>query len=118
MKSTKPTKQRKAFFTSPLHRRQKMIHAHLTKELRKQYKKRSLGLRKGDEVKVLRGDFKGKTGKVSSVDLNSLSIFIEGMKRKRATGEDVEVSFSPSNIMITNLSMDDAKRKAIIQRVK
>jgi len=118
MSTKNPGKQRKALFNAPLHKKQKLVHAHLTKELRKQYRKRNLGIRKGDEVKILRGDFKGKNGKVTRVALKDVSIYVDGMKRKKTTGEDVEVAFHPSNIMITNLSMDDAKRKKIIQKVK
>ncbi|MDD5416363.1 MAG: 50S ribosomal protein L24 [Candidatus Aenigmarchaeota archaeon] len=118
MKSTKPSKQRKAIYDAPLHKRQKLVHAHLTKELRKQYKKRNLGLRKGDEVKILRGDFRGKTGKVTKINLKDLQVFIEGIKRKKTTGEETEVPFQPSNLMIMNLSMDDARRKKVIEKVK
>jgi large subunit ribosomal protein L24 len=118
MNSKSPGKQRKALYNASLHKRQKLVHAHLTKELRKLYKKRNLGVRKGDDVKILRGDFKGKTGKVTKVALKDMLIYVDGMKRKKTTGEDVEVAFHPSNIMITNLSMDDARRKKIIQKVK
>ena len=116
MKSKKPKKQRKALYKAPLHRKQKLIHAHLSKPLIKQYTKRSLGLRKGDEVKIVRGDFRGKTGKISRVDLKKLKIYIEGIKRKKTTGEDANVPFHPSNIIITNPNMDDKMRKRIIQR--
>ena len=118
MKSIKPKKQRKAVYKAPLHKRQKLVRAHLSKELIKQYKKRSLGLRKGDEVKIVRGGFKGKTGKISDVDLKKLRVYIEGIKRKKTTGEDVNVPFNASNLILTNPLMDDPKRKAILQRVK
>jgi len=118
MKSKKPSKQRKLMHKAPLHKRQKFVHAHLSKELVKQYKKRSLGLRKGDEVKIVRGDFRGKTGKISKIDLKKSKIYIEGVNRKKTTGEDASVAFAPSNIIITNPTMDDSKRKAVIQRVK
>ncbi|MBU3905329.1 MAG: 50S ribosomal protein L24 [Nanoarchaeota archaeon] len=118
MKSIRPSKQRKALAQAPLHKRQKLVHSHLAKNLIKQYKKRNLGLRKGDEVKVMRGDFKGKTGKISSINLKTLKIYIEGMKRKKATGDEGQVPFHPSNIMITNVNMDDKMRKKIIQKVK
>lgn len=118
MNSTKPKKQRKALAQAPLHKRQKLIHGHLGKNLKTQYKKRSLGLRKGDEVTIMRGDFKKQTGKVSRIDLKKLRVYVEGLKRKKATGEDVAVSFAPSNIMITNVNMDDKMRKQIVERVK
>jgi large subunit ribosomal protein L24 len=61
MKSKKPSKQRKAMYQAPLHRKHKLFSAHLSKELRKQWNKRSLPVRKGDEVKIMRGKFKGTT---------------------------------------------------------
>ena len=118
MKSKRPGKQRKALAKAPLHRRQKLVHGHLAKNLLKQYKKRNLGLRTGDEVKIMRGDFKGKTGKISKINLKTMKVYIEGIKRKKATGEEASVPFHPSNIMITNVSMDDKMRKKIIEKVR
>ncbi|HOV52389.1 MAG TPA: 50S ribosomal protein L24, partial [Methanothrix sp.] len=50
MKSIQPRKQRKERYTAPLHRRQKYMHAPLSKALREELKKRSAELRKGDTV--------------------------------------------------------------------
>ncbi len=116
MKSKKPKKQRKALYQALLHKRQKLVSAHLVKELRKQFSKRSLPLRKGDEVKVLRGKFKKKTGKISKVDLRKLKVYIEGIKRKKVSGEETQIPFHPSNLIITNPVMDDAKRKKFMAR--
>lgn len=41
MVSKQPRKQRKERFNAPLHVRQKLMHAMLSPELRKEYKKRS-----------------------------------------------------------------------------
>jgi len=118
MKSTKPKKQRKAIYNAPLHKKQKLIHAHLSKEFIKQFKKRSLGLRKGDEIKIMKGAFRGKTGKIMKIDLKKSKIYIDGIKIKKTTGEDANVPFNASNLMITNPIMDDPMRKKIVQRVK
>jgi large subunit ribosomal protein L24 len=118
MKSKKPSKQRKAFYQAPLHKKHKFLAAHLSKELRIQWKKRSLPVRKGDEVKVMRGKFKGTTGKITKVDLKKLKVYIENVKRKRVSGEEIHVPVNPSKLMIINPNMDDAKRKEIIERGK
>jgi len=75
-------------------------------------------LRKGDEVKVVRGSFRGKTGKISKVDVKKSKVYIDGVKRKKTTGEDANVPFIASNLILTNPNMDDPKRKRILQRVK
>jgi large subunit ribosomal protein L24 len=116
MVSKQPRKQRKAIYEAPLHKRQKLVSATLSKELRKQYNRRSLPVRTGDEVKIMRGEFKGKTGKVVKVDLKKLRIYIEGVTRKKSTGEEVKVPIHPSNVMIIKLNLEDKKRQKILER--
>lgn len=111
MVTKRPSKQRKALYQAPLHRRHKLLSAHLSKEARKSLKTRSLPLRKGDEVKVMRGKFKGTTGKVSKVNMKRLKVYIENVKRKKVSGEEVHVPINPSKLLIINPVMDDAKRR-------
>jgi large subunit ribosomal protein L24 len=118
MKSKKPSKQRKSLYQAPLHRKHKFLSAHLSKELRKQWNKRSLPVRKGDEVKIMRGKYKGTTGKVSKVDIKKLKVYLENVKRKKVSGEEVFVPIHPSNLLILNPNMDDPKRKRIVDRKK
>lgn len=115
-KSKKPNKQRKFLYTAPLHLRKKLVSAHLAKDLRKQFKRRSLSVRKGDEVEIMRGEYAGKTGKVSKVDLKKYKVYIEGITSKRTVGTDVQIPMHPSNLEITNLNLDDEFRRKILQR--
>jgi len=115
-KSKKARKQRKFLFTAPLHIRRKMMAAHLSKELREKYKRRSLPLRKGDEVEVMRGEFKGKRGKVSRIDLKKYKVYIEGITRRKTTGTEVQVPIHPSNLRIISLNLDDKKRVEALER--
>ncbi|HIQ50220.1 MAG TPA: 50S ribosomal protein L24 [Nanoarchaeota archaeon] len=114
--SKQPRKQRKALYEAPLHKRQKLMSAHLSKELREKFGRRSLPVRKGDEVKILRGEFKGRIGKVVKVDLKKLRVYIEGITRKKSTGEEVKVPIHPSNLMIIKADMSDKMRLKIIER--
>jgi len=117
-KSKKPRKQRKFLYNAPLHLRRKMISAHLSKELREQYKRRSLPLRKGDEVKVMRGEFKGTVGKVVKVDTKKYKVYIDNVKKKRSVGTEYLVPISPSNLMIIKLNLDDKYRLKMLERGK
>jgi large subunit ribosomal protein L24 len=114
--SKQPRKQRKYRIKAPLHARQKMIRAHLSKQLRKEYGKRSFGLRKGDEVIVTRGKHKKTAGKVTEVDMKSLKIFIDNVKTKKVSGQEIQVGIDPSNVMITKISLDDKKRIKALKR--
>ncbi len=114
--SKQPRKQRKAYFNAPLHIRHKFMAAPLSKELRKEYGIRSLPVRTGDTVLVLRGDFKGHEGKVVRVDLKKMRIYIEGVTRRRADGTQVYIPVHPSKVMITKLDLSDERRRAVIER--
>ena len=116
LRSKQARKQRKYRYNAPLHRRQKLVSAHLDKKLREEHKKRSLPLRKGDEIIVMRGEFRGKKGSVSRVDLKKLKIFMEELKRKKVSGQEVNVPIDPSNVKIVKLNMDDKMRKKFVLR--
>ena len=78
--SKQPRKQRKYLAKAPLHIKKKFVNVNLSKELRKKYGKRSLAVRKEDIVKIKRGKFKGKQGKILSVKLKTQKITIEGIQ--------------------------------------
>ncbi len=111
-------KQRKFLANAPLHLRQKLLSVHLSKDLRKQLGKRALPLRKGDEVKVIRGSKKGLKGKVAEVDLRNIVIYLEGQLREKVSGRKVPIPFKPANLLLTDAKLTDKKREAIIQRAK
>ena len=114
--SKKPRKQRKFLYTAPLHLRRKMLSTHLSKELREKYKRRALPLRKGDEVQVMRGKFKEKTGKVARVNYKKYRVYVEGITRKRTVGTEAQVGLHPSKLKIINLNLDDKMRQKILER--
>jgi len=114
-RSTQPRKQRKFRYNAPLHIRQKLIGVHLSKELRQKHKRRTVGLRKGDKVKVLRGQFKGKTGKVERIDLKKLKVYIMGIESVKKEGTKEYIPIDPSNLLLTELNLEDKKRRAKLQ---
>ena len=114
--SSKPRKQRKYAIKAPLHIKRKLVSAHLTESLRSKYKIRSLPLRKGDTVKVMRGQFKKKTGKVARVDLKKTRIYIEGIEMIKKDGSKIPYPIHPSNLLIEILVLEDKQRKELVER--
>ena len=114
--SKQPRKQRKYRANAPLHIKRKMIASHLSKELREKYKRRSFPVRKNDVVKILRGSFKGKQGKVSKVDTKKMKVYVEGIVRTKKDGTKVPVPLDPSNLMIVSLNLEDKKRAKALER--
>jgi len=109
--SKNPSKQRKYRYNAPLHVKRKFLSVHLSKELKKKYKRRSIPVRKGDEVAVMRGKYKKMSGKVSKVDIKEGKVYIEGITRKKVAGTEIPVKFEPSNLMITNVYEDKMRFK-------
>lgn len=116
IRSKLPRKQRKYRYNAPTHKRRVMVSMHLHKALRKEYNKRALPARKGDEVRVMRGKFSGTTGKISRVDLKSLKVYVDNVKVKKVSGQEVEAALDPSNLMITKLEFEDKRRRTFMKR--
>ncbi len=114
--SKNPKKQRKYVYNLPLHIRKTLLSATLSKELRKKYGRRSLPVRKDDKVKILRGQFKKKTGKVSDVNLKKVRIYVEGVENIKKDGSKAPYPIHPSNVMITELILEDKKRRKVLER--
>ncbi|MCB9358574.1 50S ribosomal protein L24 [Candidatus Woesearchaeota archaeon] len=108
--SSQPRKQRKYQYNAPMHISGKFVSANLSKELRPKYGVRSIRLRKGDKVRVLRGQYKGKSGKVERVSLKYTKVFITGIELLRKDGTKSLIPVEPSNLQITDLDTSDKKR--------
>ena len=114
--SVQPRKQRKYAANAPLHAKRKMASASLAPELRKRFGRRSMVIRKGDEVRILRGDMKGKTGTVEKVDIRKGRVHVEGLKRKKVDGSEIPLPILPSKLQITKLVLEDKRRQAVLER--
>jgi len=108
--SKQPRKQVKFRANAPNHIKRTFMGATLDKELRKKYGMRSIVVRKGDEVKVMRGKFAKKQGKVGEVDVKHTRIQIDGLQRSKVGGEKLITWFHPSNVKIIILNVSDKKR--------
>lgn len=116
--SRQPRKQRKYRHNAPLHIRRKFLSAHLSPTLRERFGKRSLPVRKGDEVKVMAGCMKGKKGIVEKVNLKEAKVYIDTVKIKKTDGSEVLRALRPSNLMITSLNLEDKSRQRVLERAK
>ena len=115
---TKPTKQRKKLFQAPDHIRYKLFAAPLSPELRKSHGVKTIPVRSGDTVRIMRGDHKGFEGKITRVDREKYRIYVEGLTREKVDGTTTFVPIHPSKVMVTRLNLDDKWRKKILERKK
>lgn len=111
--SSKAAKQKKYQLNAPLHTKRKMIKSMLSAELKAEYGTNAATVRVGDTVKILRGNHKGKTGKVTGFSLkDKTKVNIEGLEITRIDGSKRKLPFHHSNLMIMILQKDK-KRLAV-----
>ena len=111
-----PGKQRKRLFNAPAHIRHKIMSAPLSNELAASRGAKTLPVRKGDTVRIQRGDHKGFEGKISRVDMQEYRIYLEGLTREKVDGTNIFLPIHPSKVEIRNLNLDDKIRKATLER--
>ena len=115
--SSQRRKSRKAYFTAASSLRRKLLSCHLSKDLSKTHQARSIPVRKGDSIKVLRGGNKGREGKVMSVYRRRWCIYVDKMVKEKINGQQAQIPIHPSNCEITALKLDK-DRKKLLERKK
>ena len=64
----------------------------------------------------MRGQFKGKIGEVTNIDLKKVKVNVQDVELLKKDGNKVSYPLSPSNLMITEMKLDDKKRKKLLER--
>jgi len=93
----------------------KQLGSALSKDLHKKYGKRSVRVVEGDNVTIVRGEFKGVDGKVSKISTQKSSVAIEGVKKEKTKGDKFDVYIHTSNLVVTSLNSEDSWRMANLE---
>lgn len=115
-KSKKPGKQRYYQHNTPKYEVHKLMSAHLTPELRERKGFRSLPVKVGDTVIIMRGSFKGKSGKVTRVNPTKKIVFVDKVFKRKTDNTEIPTPIHPSNLMISKYDEKDRKRLQLINR--
>src|SRR6202035_1585022 len=67
---------------------------------------RSLPIRKDDEVRIVRGKYKGREGKVTQVYRKKWVIHVDRVQRDKSNGATAPIGIHPSNVVITTIKLD------------
>ena len=111
--SSKANKQRKLHFNADSAKRRILMTTRLEKVLAEQYKVKSLPIRQGDIVKVVKGTHKGQTSTVSAVCRRTFCVALESIKRENSKKKTRPVLISPANVVITELKLTQTRRKQL-----
>lgn len=108
--STNPSKQRKYRRNAPQHVKDKLVSANVSPTLRDELGTRSISLRTGDRVKVMRGDDSGASGIVSNIDRDEEKVYVNGIEHEKVDGTMREKALRPSNLQVQALNIEDERR--------
>jgi large subunit ribosomal protein L26e len=107
--------QRRNLYTAPSNIRRKIMSCRLSKELRLKYKVRSLPIRKNDEITILKGKAKKKSGKVTTVYRRRWVVYVDKVTKDKQNGQTVNIPIKPSYCRIEKLHLDK-DRKDLLER--
>ena len=116
--SRKPGKQRKALFNYQSHQRSKLLSTRVADFLREEYGIKSLPLRVGDNVRIIRGEFKDFEGEVTEILKNQRAKVKEAVFEK-TDGTQFHPAIHVSNLIITKFKDEkkmDPWRASMIER--
>lgn len=96
---------------------ERRLRSPLSRALREKYGRRNLRVIAGDTIKVVRGEYSGIEGKIEKVNMKRGSLAVEGIQREKVRGGNVKVEINSTNVIITDLDLDDKYRQALIDRI-
>jgi large subunit ribosomal protein L24 len=115
--SKSPRKQRRQIRNAALHQRKDLLKCRLDEFLQEEYGLRSLVVKKGDTVRIMRGQFRDTEGKVTKVSYKNSRVFLDNATITKADGKEASVPVHPSNLMLVKLELDDERKNLIESKV-
>ena len=115
--SKSPRKQRRRVYNAPMHERKRLMKCRLDEFLQEEYGLRSLVVKTGDLVKIMRGQFRDTEGKVTAVNYKKLRVFTDNATLTKADGKEAAVPIHPSNLLLVKLELDDERKQLIESKV-
>lgn len=115
--SKSPRKQRRQVRNAPMHERKKYLKCRLDEFLQEEYGLRSLVIKKGGLVRIMRGQFRDTESKVTGVSYKKGVVYLDNTTITKADGKEAAVPIHPSNLMLVKLELDDERKTLIESKV-
>lgn len=94
------------------------MSSRLSKDLISQYGFKSFPVKRGDNVYVLTGDFKGKSGYVNRVARRDYKVYVDSCEKFSSSGKKVPVGIDASNLRIVEFSMEEGRNKMLEKKAE
>jgi large subunit ribosomal protein L24 len=106
-----PRRQRRAVYTATTFERRRRMTVPLSRELRARFHLRSVPLRKGDTVRVMRGSYVGREERVAKIDRRAYSVTLDNVTLKSGEEKLKPLPVRTNHLLIVRLNLADAWRR-------
>jgi large subunit ribosomal protein L24 len=115
--SKAPRKQRRNIRNDTIHANRKRLKCKLDEFLSEEHGISSLVVKKGDLVRIMRGQFRDTEGTVTNVSYSKARVYVDSATTTKADGKEASIPIHPSNLLLVKLAMNDDRKKAIEKKL-
>ena len=108
--SSKRRTNRKKFYEADSNKKRIFMSSKLEKNLKKVYDRKTIPLRKGDEVKITRGNHRGKVGNIVQISRKGIFLYISTVTFKKMKGDEAYSPIHPSNVEVLKLVLTSERK--------
>jgi len=102
---------RRRHFNADSNKNRIIMSSKIDKNFRINYKSKTIPVRKGDEVKIMRGIQKGKMGKIVQSSRKGLFIYVSSATYKKMNGDEGYLPIHPSNVKIQKFILTRERKR-------
>ncbi|MGP8073272.1 MAG: 50S ribosomal protein L24 [Thermoplasmata archaeon] len=106
-----PRRQRRAVYNADTFERRLRMTVPLSRELRSRFHRRSVPLRKGDTVRVMKGSFVGREERVAKIDRRGYTVTLDNVTLKSGEEKLKPLPVRTNHLLIVRLNLADAWRR-------
>jgi large subunit ribosomal protein L24 len=110
-----PRRQRKAVYEADIFERRLRMTVPLSRELRARFHRRSVPLRKGDTVRVMKGSFVGREERVQKVDRRSYTVTLDNVTLKSGEEKLKPLPIRTAHLLLVRLNLADEWRREALK---
>lgn len=109
--SEKRRNNRKKHYNADSNKKRIIMSSKIDKSLKRNYSSDTIPVRKGDEVKIMRGIQKGKSGKIVQCSRKGIFIYVSTITYKKMNGDEAYLPIHPSNVQIQKLVLTSERKR-------
>lgn len=110
-----PRRQRRAVYSADSFERRLRMTVPLSRELRARFHRRSVPLRKGDTVRVMKGSYVGREERVQKMDRRSYTVTLDNVTLKSGEEKLKPLPIRTNHLLLVRLNLADGWRREALR---